>query len=183
VLGNLLNNAVKFTEEGGISVSATVEEGAEGKTQLRMSVSDSGVGFAPDLADRIFERFEQADISTSRKFGGLGLGLSIVKRLVELMKGKVSAQSKEGEGSTFEVIMSDLARPHRSLGRHHGGRSRGFRYRDAYREPSPAGRRRQSDEPPCGGIAAGAIGSADHVCGKRQGSRRESSRPAGSISC
>ncbi|MBP9234815.1 MAG: response regulator, partial [Hyphomonadaceae bacterium] len=104
VLGNLLNNAVKFTEEGHISVSATVEEGAEGKTQLRLSVSDSGVGFPPELADRIFERFEQADISTSRKFGGLGLGLSIVKRLVELMNGKVSAQSKNGEGSTFEVI-------------------------------------------------------------------------------
>jgi CheY-like chemotaxis protein len=76
----------------------------DGKTQLRLSVSDTGVGFAPELAERIFERFEQADISTSRKFGGLGLGLSIVKRLVELMNGHVAAQSKEGEGSTFEVI-------------------------------------------------------------------------------
>ena len=104
VLGNLLNNAVKFTEEGHINVSATVEEGAEGKTQLRLSVTDTGVGFPPELADRIFERFEQADISTSRKYGGLGLGLSIVKRLVELMNGQVSARSKEGEGSTFEVI-------------------------------------------------------------------------------
>jgi len=104
VLGNLLNNAVKFTEEGHINVSATVEEGAEGKTQLRLSVTDTGVGFPPELADRIFERFEQADISTSRKYGGLGLGLSIVKRLVELMSGQVSARSKEGEGSTFEVV-------------------------------------------------------------------------------
>jgi PAS domain S-box-containing protein len=103
VLGNLLNNAVKFTEEGHISVSAHVEEAPDGKTQLRLSVSDSGVGFAPEMAEKIFERFEQADISTSRRFGGLGLGLSIVKRLVELMNGKVTAQSKEGEGSTFEV--------------------------------------------------------------------------------
>ncbi len=104
VLGNLLNNAVKFTEEGHISVFATVEELSEGRTQLRLTVTDTGIGFAPEIAERIFERFEQADISTSRKFGGLGLGLSIVKRLVELMKGRVSAQSREGEGSTFEVI-------------------------------------------------------------------------------
>jgi CheY-like chemotaxis protein len=104
VLGNLLNNAVKFTEQGQISVSAHVEDLPDGVTQLRLSVTDSGVGFAPEVADRIFERFEQADISTSRRFGGLGLGLSIVKRLVELMNGKVTAQSKEGEGSTFEVV-------------------------------------------------------------------------------
>src|SRR5690606_7110040 len=94
VLGNLLNNAVKFTEQGGISVSASVEELPDGKTQLRLAMTDTGVGFAPELAERIFERFEQADISTSRRYGGLGLGLSIVKRLVELMSGEVSATSK-----------------------------------------------------------------------------------------
>ncbi len=104
VLGNLLNNAVKFTEQGNISVSAGVEELPEGKTQLRLVVTDSGVGFAPEMAERIFERFEQADISTSRRFGGLGLGLSIVKRLVEMMNGTVRAVSKEGEGSSFEVL-------------------------------------------------------------------------------
>ncbi|MDP3737569.1 MAG: PAS domain S-box protein [Hyphomonadaceae bacterium] len=103
VLGNLLNNAVKFTEQGQISVSATVDDRGD-KTMLRLSVIDTGVGFSQDVAERIFERFEQADISsTSRKFGGLGLGLSIVKRLVEMMQGEVTAQSKEGEGSTFEV--------------------------------------------------------------------------------
>ncbi len=105
VLGNLLNNAVKFTDRGHISVSVTVEDLPDGKTQVRMSVTDTGVGFAPEMADRIFERFEQADISsTSRRYGGLGLGLSIVKRLVELMNGKVTAQSEEGLGSTFEVV-------------------------------------------------------------------------------
>lgn len=105
VLGNLLNNAVKFTEQGHISVSAGVDELPDGKTQLRLTVTDTGVGFAPELAERIFERFEQADISTSRRYGGLGLGLSIVKRLVELMSGQVSATSKQGEGSTFEAII------------------------------------------------------------------------------
>jgi CheY-like chemotaxis protein len=105
VLGNLLNNAVKFTEKGHISVSATVEDTPAGKTNLRLVVTDTGVGFAPELAERIFERFEQADISTSRRYGGLGLGLSIVKRLVEMMQGEVIARSKEGEGSTFEVVV------------------------------------------------------------------------------
>jgi len=105
VLGNLLNNAVKFTEDGHISVSAAVEDMPDGKTQMRLIVTDSGVGFAPEMAERIFDRFEQADISTSRRFGGLGLGLSIVKRLVEMMSGKVTAASKVGEGSTFEVIV------------------------------------------------------------------------------
>jgi PAS domain S-box-containing protein len=105
VLGNLLNNAVKFTEKGHISVSATVEDTPAGKTQLRLAVTDTGVGFSPEVAERIFERFEQADISTSRRYGGLGLGLSIVKRLVEMMQGDVMARSKEGEGSTFEVIV------------------------------------------------------------------------------
>ena len=105
VLGNLLNNAVKFTDSGQISVSATVQESDDGQALLHFSVSDTGVGFAPEIAERIFERFEQADISTSRRYGGLGLGLSIVKRLVDLMNGTVKATSKEGEGSTFEVVM------------------------------------------------------------------------------
>jgi CheY-like chemotaxis protein len=105
VLGNLLNNAVKFTQHGSISVSASVEDLPDGKTQVRMAITDTGVGFAPEMAEKIFERFEQADISTSRRFGGLGLGLSIVKRLVELMNGKVTAHSEEGAGSTFEVVV------------------------------------------------------------------------------
>ncbi len=105
MLGNLLNNAVKFTDAGEISVSASVEESDDGQALLHFSVADTGVGFAPEVAQRIFERFEQADISTSRRYGGLGLGLSIVKRLVDLMAGTVIARSAEGEGSTFEVTI------------------------------------------------------------------------------
>jgi PAS domain S-box-containing protein len=105
VLGNLLNNAVKFTDSGAISVSASVQESDDGQALLHFSVADTGVGFAPEVAERIFERFEQADISTSRRYGGLGLGLSIVKRLVDLMNGTVKATSEEGKGSTFEVTL------------------------------------------------------------------------------
>jgi PAS domain S-box-containing protein len=106
VLSNLLNNAVKFTETGHIGVQAAVEDLATGSTILHLTVTDTGVGFSQEFAARIFDSFEQADASsTSRKFGGLGLGLSIVKRLVELMHGTVKASSKEGEGSTFEVAI------------------------------------------------------------------------------
>ena len=109
VLGNLLNNAVKFTEEGHISVSATFDDVADGKTQLRLSVTDTGVGFPPELADRIFERFEQADISTSRKFGGLGLGLSIVKHLAHRIGAEIAVESSAPRGTSFRVTIPAVA--------------------------------------------------------------------------
>jgi len=102
VVGNLLNNAVKFTEKGSVSLSASVDDSGP-RSVVKITVSDTGVGFSPEFAARIFDRFEKADLSTSRKFGGLGLGLSIVKRLVDLMGGTISAKSEEGVGSTFEV--------------------------------------------------------------------------------
>jgi signal transduction histidine kinase/ActR/RegA family two-component response regulator len=105
VLGNLLNNAVKFTETGEVAITATVEESPDGLALLTLTVSDTGIGFAPELAERIFAGFEQADASTSRPYGGLGLGLSISRRLVELMKGELTAKSSPGEGSTFEVVL------------------------------------------------------------------------------
>jgi two-component system, sensor histidine kinase len=104
VVGNLLNNAVKFTETGSISLSATVED-TESRSLVTITIADTGVGFAPAVAERIFDGFEQADLSTSRKFGGLGLGLSIVKRLVDHMGGTIRANSEEGVGSTFEVTL------------------------------------------------------------------------------
>lgn len=104
IVGNLLNNAVKFTERGSVSLSAAVDDSGP-RSVVKITVSDTGVGFSPEFAARIFDRFEQADLSTSRKFGGLGLGLSIVKRLVDLMGGTISAKSEEGVGSTFEVLL------------------------------------------------------------------------------
>jgi PAS domain S-box-containing protein len=104
VLGNLLNNAVKFTHEGKISVHATAEE-SDGRTLMRMTVTDTGIGFSEEVGARIFDRFEQGDGSNSRKYGGLGIGLSIVKRIVDMMGGTVTARSVEGEGSVFEVVL------------------------------------------------------------------------------
>jgi len=100
LLSNLLSNAVKFTAKGEISLTADL--GAEG---LELTVSDTGIGFAPDITERLFKRFEQADVSVTRQFGGTGLGLAICASLCELMGGSISAQSVPGEGARFRVVL------------------------------------------------------------------------------
>ena len=101
VLLNLLGNAVKFTERGHVLLTVEREAGGEDSATLRFSVEDTGIGIPPDRIDRIFGRFSQADSSTARKYGGSGLGLNIVKRLVELMGGRAWVESEAGRGSTF----------------------------------------------------------------------------------
>jgi len=101
VLANLLSNALKFTEHGEITTLISTEKPAGGKTMLCIRVTDTGIGMTPAQLERLFGRFEQADLSTTRRFGGTGLGLSIVKSLAELMDGKVSAESRPGVGTTF----------------------------------------------------------------------------------
>ncbi len=100
VLSNLLSNAVKFTHQGEIALSIRVDESEDG-TIARFSVCDTGIGFDPAQAERLFERFEQADSSTTRSFGGTGLGLAISRSLVELMGGTISAKGEAGKGATF----------------------------------------------------------------------------------
>jgi CheY-like chemotaxis protein len=100
VLLNLIGNAVKFTEKGEVSLHVTLEPGTFTPT-LRFTVSDTGIGIPADKLDRVFERFTQADTSTTRRFGGSGLGLTISKRLVELMGGRIWVASEVGEGSVF----------------------------------------------------------------------------------
>jgi PAS domain S-box-containing protein len=99
---NLIGNAVKFTEQGSVTVRAVVERvEAEKTVVLRFSVTDTGPGIAPDVAGRLFEPFRQADQSTRRRYGGTGLGLSISRRLVELMGGTIGFESAAGSGATF----------------------------------------------------------------------------------
>jgi len=100
VLSNLLSNAVKFTHQGEISLSIGVDDGEDGPI-ARFTVRDTGIGFDPAQAERLFERFEQADSSTTRSFGGTGLGLAISRSLVELMGGVIWATGEAGQGATF----------------------------------------------------------------------------------
>ncbi len=101
VVTNLLGNAPKFTEKGEIRLSLEVEEEAEDKVKLHATISDTGIGIPRDKVGSIFEPFQQADGSTSRKYGGTGLGLSICKQLATMMEGDAWAESEEGKGSTF----------------------------------------------------------------------------------
>ncbi|MDY0746536.1 response regulator [Paucibacter sp. R3-3] len=101
ILINYASNAVKFTEQGEIVVAARVVEDIEDDVLLRFSVRDTGIGLTPAQIDRLFQSFEQADTSTTRRYGGTGLGLAISKHLAELMGGRVGVSSEEGKGSTF----------------------------------------------------------------------------------
>lgn len=100
VLLNFLSNACKFTAEGVVSVAISAEA-ADAGARLRVAVTDSGIGIAPDKIDVLFDRFTQADQSTTRTYGGTGLGLAISRRLIELMGGEVGVESQPGQGSTF----------------------------------------------------------------------------------
>ena len=102
VLLNLLGNAIKFTEIGQVSLKVALDGDGARATDLKFQVSDTGIGISPDKLPLVFERFSQADSSTTRRFGGSGLGLTISKRLVELMGGGISAQSEVGKGSVFQ---------------------------------------------------------------------------------
>ncbi len=101
ILINYSNNAVKFTHHGEIIIAAKVLEETEADAFLKFSVSDTGIGLTPESKEKLFHSFQQADSSTSRKYGGTGLGLAIAKQLAELMGGDVGVDSELGKGSTF----------------------------------------------------------------------------------
>ncbi len=93
---NLLSNAAKFTEDGRIALAVT-----RAGTDLRFTVSDTGIGMSPEQVGRLFERFTQADASTTRRFGGTGLGLAITRAFAEMLGGSITVESREGAGTTF----------------------------------------------------------------------------------
>jgi signal transduction histidine kinase/ActR/RegA family two-component response regulator len=106
ILMNLVGNAVKFTEQGGVRVVTTRVSPDEDNEQLRFTVSDTGCGLAPEALARIFDAFAQADLSTTRRFGGTGLGLTISRQLAELLDGDIKVESIEGQGSTFTLTIT-----------------------------------------------------------------------------
>jgi len=105
VLLNLVGNAIKFTESGAVTLRVAPDADAAVPGALRFSVSDTGIGIAEEKLGAVFERFTQADSSTTRKYGGSGLGLTISKRLVELMGGRVWVESAVGKGSVFSFAV------------------------------------------------------------------------------
>ncbi len=109
VLGNLLSNAIKFTAEGSVTVRIEIgphdPRAPDGVQDLAISVEDTGVGFDASEANRVFERFSQADTTITRRFGGTGLGLSICRSLVRMMGGRIEARSTPGVGSWFRFVL------------------------------------------------------------------------------
>ena len=100
-----MNNAVKFTEEGEIHLKVQVKEQAETTASLAFIVQDTGIGIDPEIKDNLFVEFTQADSSISRRYGGTGLGLTLAIDLTELHGGKVSIDSKKGEGTKVTVSL------------------------------------------------------------------------------
>ncbi len=105
VLSNLLGNAIKFTQKGEILVKAALREESEEEVLVAISVKDSGIGISAEQQTRLFQSFSQADVSTTRKYGGTGLGLVISKALVELMGGEITVDSAMGLGTTFTFTL------------------------------------------------------------------------------
>ncbi|MDP2827092.1 MAG: ATP-binding protein [Sulfuricellaceae bacterium] len=105
ILDNLLDNAIKFTQAGGIHLQATLLEKSSQVAMLRFDIKDSGIGMSEDQLQRLFRAFSQGDSSSTRQYGGTGIGLALTKRLVELMGGEIRVESQPAHGSTFTVLL------------------------------------------------------------------------------
>ena len=101
ILFNMLSNAAKFTKKGKI----TLQIGVEKKTNIRFDIMDTGIGMSEEQLNNVFEEFTQAESSTSKDYGGTGLGLPISKKMTEMMGGKMDVESTEGEGTTFSITI------------------------------------------------------------------------------
>ncbi|WP_413283810.1 response regulator [Vibrio sp. MA40-2] len=116
ILTNLGNNAVKFTDKGGeVIIKVILLSRKENTLSLRFEVNDSGIGMTPEQMSRLFQSFSQADSSTTRKYGGTGLGLTICKKLVEMMGGEIGCSSVEGKGSQFYFVLDFVIQKTQSI--------------------------------------------------------------------
>src|SRR6202051_4800095 len=104
---NVLSNASKFTQDGKLTVG--VERLETDRSMIQMTISDTGIGMSPEQLGRLFQAFSQADASTTKKFGGTGLGLAITRHFCRLLGGDISVARRVGEGSTFTIVIPDLA--------------------------------------------------------------------------
>lgn len=111
ILTNLLSNAVKFTDQGGVVVECLIEEQLDDCVRLAFSVRDTGIGMSQEQCDNLFQPFTQADSSTTRRYGGTGLGLVISKRLVEMMHGHIEVRSESGRGTEFRFVVEFPIQP------------------------------------------------------------------------
>ncbi len=105
ILVNLIGNAIKFTQQGEVALEINPQQDGQGNVTLHFTVRDTGIGIAADQQARVFQAFEQVDVSSTRRFGGTGLGLAITSRLVALMGGRIWLQSEPGVGSTFHFTL------------------------------------------------------------------------------
>src|SRR2546427_156091 len=138
ILINLAGNAVKFTERGSVTVHVSAQSETEASVRLKFSIRDTGIGIPPEAQASIFESFAQADQSTTRRFGGTGLGTTIAKQLVGLMGGKIGLESAVGLGSTFWVELQLEKQPERvgaGTGELAGARILLVGFREAERAP------------------------------------------------
>ena len=148
-LFNYAGNAVKFTDQGSIALRVRLLQDDGDELVLRFEVADTGIGLSPDQMSRLFRAFEQAESSTTRKYGGTGLGLVITQRLAELMGGEVGVDSTPGVGSTFwftaRLQRGQGAIPTKLQDHRYGRRGGAFAPAPQWR-PAAAGRR-QPDQP------------------------------------
>ena len=105
ILINLIGNGIKFTDQGSVALTISEQALNEGRSRIRFDVKDTGIGIPPEAQVRLFQKFAQADTSTTRRFGGTGLGLAICRQLVELMEGDIGLTSKINEGSCFSFVI------------------------------------------------------------------------------
>jgi two-component system, sensor histidine kinase and response regulator len=169
ILTNLIGNAVKFTEHGEVQVRAEQTESAGERAKLKFSVHDTGIGMTPEQQQRLFQAFSQADGSITRKYGGTGLGLTICRRLIELMGGTIWLDSEPGAGTTFHFTVW-LDRGIEPLARALPARTAGMRVLVV--DDNPAARRVLAghcatlpmtvDEAACGREAMSAVRGADY---------------------